>query len=215
MKIVVNAIPPSNNKFIDNSHSFNVYRREKQKWHWLIKAAITEKPPEPIEKAIVRITYFFPDRRRRDPDNYSGKFILDPLTREGIIADDDFKHVRLELAAEVDRLNPRTEIEIVEVSAETLSGFSESIKQMLQTETEAEENQDYVFQKGGMLEQITKTRPNKGICETCGNCVKIGKTALACVPHDKLIIPWLPPFHGNCKCKDWKTKEITDHGKND
>lgn len=112
MKIIVHELPPSNNKYLGNSHSFQAYRREKERWHWLIKAAIRDKPSKPLEKALVRITYCFPDRRKRDPDNYSGKFILDPLVREGILADDSFSHVELVLKACVDRENPRTEIEI-------------------------------------------------------------------------------------------------------
>lgn len=115
MKIVVDRIPPSNNKYMGNSHNFNLYRKEKEEWHWLIRAALTERPKRPFEKAIVRITYYFPDNRKRDADNYSGKFILDPLVREGIIEDDSFKHIRLELAAHFKCENPRTEIEVREV----------------------------------------------------------------------------------------------------
>lgn len=116
MKITVNAIPPSNNKFVGNSHNFNVYRQIKEEWHWRIKSAIKTKPKKPIEKAIVTITYHFPDKRRRDPDNYSGKMLLDPLVREGIIADDSFKHISLVLkCGEPDRNNPKTEIEVYEV----------------------------------------------------------------------------------------------------
>lgn len=110
MKITVNDIPPSNNKYLGNSHNFNAYRREKEKWLWLIGAAMTDKPKEPYSRAKVKITYYFPDRRRRDPDNYSGKFILDPLVTEGIIQDDSFTCVELSLNAAVDRDNPRTEI---------------------------------------------------------------------------------------------------------
>ena len=114
MKIVIKDIPPSNNKYMGNSHNFNEYRREKEKWHWLIKSAIgkAEKPKKPIEKAIVNITYYFKDKRRRDPDNYSGKMLLDPLVREGILVDDSFNNVTLVLAAGQDKYEPRTEIEI-------------------------------------------------------------------------------------------------------
>lgn len=114
MKITVKAIPPSNNKFIGRN-AIREYQEEKTAWHWLIKAAILKKPQEPYEKAVVKITYFFPDRRRRDPDNFSGKLILDPLVREKIIKDDSFFNIKLELAAEIDRENPRTEIEVLEV----------------------------------------------------------------------------------------------------
>lgn len=114
MKIVINEIPPSNNNYMGNSHNFNEYRQEKQRWHWLIKSALSKakKPKKPIEKAIVHITYYFKTTHRRDPDNYSGKMLLDPLVREGVLIDDSFKVVTLVLDADYDKVNPRTEIEI-------------------------------------------------------------------------------------------------------
>lgn len=118
MKLVIGDIPPSSNKYLGNSHSFHVYRQDKERWHWLVKAAIRERPERPIGRAAVAVTYFFKDRRRRDPDNYSGKFILDALVREGVLADDSFFNVRLILAAAVDRAQPRTEIEIDEIRME-------------------------------------------------------------------------------------------------
>lgn len=118
IKIVVPAIPPSNNKFIGNSHSHWLYKKPKEEWHWMIRAALTrtaDKPKAPIKRATVTLRYFFKDRRRRDPDNYSGKFILDALVREGVLVDDSFENIRLVLIAEVDRKNPRTEIYVDEV----------------------------------------------------------------------------------------------------
>lgn len=113
LKIVVDGTPPSNNEYIGNSRSFNVYRGEKEAWHWKIKAAIQEKPDEPIRKAIVHIRYFFKDKRRRDPDNFSGKMLLDPLVMEGLLLDDSFENVQLVLSAECDKKNPRTEITVI------------------------------------------------------------------------------------------------------
>ena len=115
MKIIINEIPPSNNKYMGKTYNYAVYQREKQRWHWLIKSAIKERPKKPIEKAIVHITYYFKTRNRRDPDNYSGKMLLDPLAREGILKDDNFEVVTLVLSADHDKENPRTEIEIKEV----------------------------------------------------------------------------------------------------
>lgn len=112
MKIVINDIPPSNNKYMGKTYNYAVYQREKQRWHWLIKCAIKERPKKPIEKAIIDITYYFKNRTRRDPDNYSGKMLLDPLVREGILADDSFNNIILVLAAGYDKNDPRTEIEI-------------------------------------------------------------------------------------------------------
>ena len=114
MKIVVNDIPPSNNKFLGKQTHTAVYQKLKREWHWKIKAEISDRPKKPLEKAIIRITYFFKDRRRRDPDNYSVKFILDALVSEKIIADDNFNVISLWIFGKVDKDNPRTEIEVLE-----------------------------------------------------------------------------------------------------
>lgn len=70
------------------------------------------------EKALRKIDgdnyLFFPTRGRRDPDNYSGKFILDGLVQAGIIKDDSFECINLRLKASYDKDNPRTEIEVEE-----------------------------------------------------------------------------------------------------
>ena len=52
--------------------------------------------------------------RRRDPDNYSGKMLLDPLTKLGIIRDDNFGAIRLELSAESEKGKRETKITITE-----------------------------------------------------------------------------------------------------
>lgn len=116
MRLIINDIPPSNNKFMGRGTRYVQsiqYQEEKQKWEWLIKAAIGKnKPKNSLEKATVTITYYFQDKRRRDPDNYSGKFLLDGLVRAGVIEDDSFNNIDLILRGEVDRSNPRTEIYI-------------------------------------------------------------------------------------------------------
>ena len=112
VKIVVNEIPQSNNNYMGKTYNYHQYQREKERWHWLIKGAIRERPKKPLEKAIVNIHYCFKDKRSRDPDNYSGKMLLDPLVREGILIDDSFDVVTLVLSAECDKDNPRTEINI-------------------------------------------------------------------------------------------------------
>ena len=71
------------------------------------------KPETPSKKCVVRITYFFRTRQRHDPDNYNGKFILDGLREAGIIEDDSFKNVELQLCGSYDKENPRTEIEVI------------------------------------------------------------------------------------------------------
>ncbi len=85
----------------------------------MIKSAVPKLPPKPFEKSIVEINYYFKDKRRRDPDNYSGKFILDGLVSAGVIADDNFGSIKLLLDGYHDKQNPRTEIIITEVKYDT------------------------------------------------------------------------------------------------
>ena len=96
----IDDIPSSNNKYIGRNAKWE-YQEEKKRWAWLIKAAAAPvKPRVPFEYADVTLRYSFKDRRRRDPDNYSGKMILDGLVGAGIIKDDSFTNIRLILEAE-------------------------------------------------------------------------------------------------------------------
>lgn len=65
-----------------------------------------------MEKVKITFTYYFKDRKRRDPDNYAGKMVLDGLVKAGIIADDCFENIDLILKGKYDRLRPRMEISI-------------------------------------------------------------------------------------------------------
>ena len=99
-----------------NSNSFRIYGNDKQLWFKHIANNLKEIPPRPYEKAEVEITYYFKDKRRRDPDNYSGKFLLDPLVRLRVLKDDNFGVIdNLKLRAGYDKDNPRTEIVVREV----------------------------------------------------------------------------------------------------
>ena len=108
-KYSIAAIPPSNNKFIGKNQRWR-YQDEKKKWARVIQLFCVPRPREPLKKSRVTIIYYFKDKRRRDPDNYSGKFILDGLVRSGIIIDDSFDCIDLYLRGNVDKDNPRTEI---------------------------------------------------------------------------------------------------------
>lgn len=113
MTISVKGIPPSLNDVVGKESGWK-YRDAKKEWTdavcWLGKSVA---PSEPFKKASVTITYFFPTRARHDADNYCGKFLLDGLTKAGIIADDDMKHITLTIKGEYDKRNPRTEIEVI------------------------------------------------------------------------------------------------------
>lgn len=116
--IVLDDIPPSNNLFLGQNKTRWKYDRLKKHWNQKITQAVMvsgNKPERPFEKAVVHLHYVFPDRRRRDPDNYSGKMLLDPLTANGLITDDSFSHIELVISAEVKKGEKLTVIEITEV----------------------------------------------------------------------------------------------------
>lgn len=103
-KYKIPLIPPSNNKYIGNGgkgKNFE-YQNEKKDWVGYVNLFCNPKPPFPIARAKVTLHYHFKDKRRRDPDNYSGKFLLDGLVRAGILQDDSFAVINLELKADVD-----------------------------------------------------------------------------------------------------------------
>lgn len=115
-KLIINEIPPSNNKFQGTGNRF-AYQNIKKYWAELIiySSLIQIKNVRTLENAVVELHYFFKDKRRRDPDNYSGKFILDGLVKAKLIKDDSFDNIELVLKGGYDKENPRLEIKISEV----------------------------------------------------------------------------------------------------
>lgn len=112
--IVLPFLPPSLNR-VAGRGPYN-YRQAKERFTEQVRMnCLNYRPKTPINRATVTIRYYFPDKRRRDPDNYSGKFLLDGLTKAGIIADDSFNHITLRLEAYCDPDRPRTEIIVEEV----------------------------------------------------------------------------------------------------
>jgi crossover junction endodeoxyribonuclease RusA len=115
--LCIPALPPS----------LNVWSRK----HWRIrhaqvKALTTnllglrlENGLPKVERPRVQLVYYFRDNRKRDPDNYAGKFILDGLRHAGIIADDNAGVLRLpQPEFQVDKQRPRTEVFVSEWSEE-------------------------------------------------------------------------------------------------
>ena len=113
MKYIIPEVPPSNNRFSGRENVWE-YRKEKQRWLGLVKAFCRPKPQEPLPKAVVTLRYFFGRHLRRDPDNYSGKMILDGLVKAGIIRDDSFERIDLTLRRVYDGAK-RTEIIVEEI----------------------------------------------------------------------------------------------------
>lgn len=116
MRIVLKGCPPSLNAFAGRENSWE-YRKAKAYWTQLVSAtcrASKERPAAPLEHADVEIMYYFPTRGRHDADNYAGKFVLDGLTKACVIVDDDMAHIRLHVAGDYDKREPRTVITVRE-----------------------------------------------------------------------------------------------------
>lgn len=114
MTIVLPGIPPSLNATAGRNNVWE-YRKTKAEWTrrvWAACMACKDRPKEPWERSLVEITYYFPDRRRRDADNYSGKYLLDGLKKAGVIVDDDLNHISTAINGGYDKDSPRTEITI-------------------------------------------------------------------------------------------------------
>lgn len=112
-RYTIPAIPPSNNRFKGRQNHWE-YRTLKQEWEQMVWAYCRPLPPAPLSGVVVRITYYFPTRIRHDPDNYNGVFLLDGMVKAGILRDDSFSCIRLELEGCWDKEQPRTEIEVDE-----------------------------------------------------------------------------------------------------
>ena len=119
MRIVLRGCPPSLNQFTGRENSWD-YRKAKSYWTQLVWATCLslKRPAEPYEFADVEIKYYFPTKSRHDADNYAGKFLLDGLTKAGVIIDDDMAHIRLHVAGGYDRKQPRTVITVREETNE-------------------------------------------------------------------------------------------------
>ena len=115
MKITLPGIPPTYNQFIGNHNSPRIYNKKKKNWLAIMGEALGdtyEKIPGEVE---ISILYVFSDHRRRDLDNYSGKFLMDALVHYGVISDDSYRVVsKLTLQAMVGD-EPHTVITITPV----------------------------------------------------------------------------------------------------
>lgn len=90
----------------------------KQKWKDFIVWFIKEQGYTNlhIEKCEMKFITYYKTNRRHDVDSASPKFILDGFTESGFLVDDDSNHLTsLTLECHVDKSNPRTEIEIINI----------------------------------------------------------------------------------------------------
>ena len=112
MKIVLHILPPTINRFIGRKNIWE-YQSEKKKLNEAIRLGTIGINPN-FKSCKMTITYYFKDKRRHDPSNYD-KMLLDGLVEAHIIEDDNYGVIKeFTTKGEVDKENPRVEIEVEE-----------------------------------------------------------------------------------------------------
>ena len=119
MKFDIEGRLPGLNEMIDAAKQgkgkYQPYSIMKQTYTDMV-AWLAKKLPK-YQQVNITITWYEPNEKR-DPDNIMAgqKFILDGLVAAGVIQNDSQKYVRgIMHRFEVDRQNPRVEVEIVDV----------------------------------------------------------------------------------------------------
>lgn len=104
-------------------------------------------------KVIVRLWYFFPDKRRRDTHN-GLKGLLDALEDAGVYVDDKLALPRV-MDWEVDRANPRIEIEFERIKTKS------EAEEILSKAKRIPNYPDYYITKEGQVYSTRNSRDGK------------------------------------------------------
>ena len=119
MKLIIPGTLPSLNEIIDAAKGhWNNYREMKETYTQYVAWRAKRLPK--VTCADLIITWYCPDRRR-DKDNIMAgtKFLLDGLQKAKKIENDGWKQIRnITHRFEVDKVEPRVEVEIIEVEEE-------------------------------------------------------------------------------------------------
>lgn len=116
-KFIIPGRLPGLNEMIDAARSSKYTSAQQKRRHtediaWYIKAA---KIPH-FQKINVIITWYEPNKDRDKDNIHAGvKFIMDALVMAGVIKNDGWRYVgTISHDTQVDKFNPRVEVEILE-----------------------------------------------------------------------------------------------------
>jgi crossover junction endodeoxyribonuclease RusA len=114
----VPALPGSVNDWRRGSGHWSIAAKMRERMRTFVALAIAQQRPDAIPGPVhVALTFYWPTRRRRDPDN-GAKHVLDAIVDAGLIEDDGPPTlVSLTLAARYDAERPRTEVRITAAGA--------------------------------------------------------------------------------------------------
>ena len=114
MRIVINTLPPTINKYIGRSNIWE-YQKDKKAYHKAVIMSTIGFNPK-YKSCKIKATYYFKDKRRHDPSNYD-KMLLDGLVEANIIEDDNYNVIKeFTTIGCYDKDNPRVEVEIYETN---------------------------------------------------------------------------------------------------
>jgi len=106
-KIVIPEIPPSQNCLL----RLHYHKRHEiyKKWEWWIWGEIKSRGIEGVCKKV-KVVFVFPDKKRRDLDNYASfQPILNAIKHSGLCKDDNFLEVEITWKAKIGK-EAKTEI---------------------------------------------------------------------------------------------------------
>lgn len=86
----INGIPMSLNVY-RNAHYYQL-NKEKETWEKVVAVSVQEQQIKKVERCRITFEFYFKDKRKHDPDNYSAsaKFLLDGMVKAGVLDDDNF-----------------------------------------------------------------------------------------------------------------------------
>ena len=118
VKMIIPGQLPGLNDITDTARA-NIRQAARQKREYTDRVAWCAKSAKlpHMEKVDVKITWFEPNKKR-DKDNINAgiKFILDGLVVAGVLDNDGWKQIgTITHDVQVDKLNPRVEVELQEV----------------------------------------------------------------------------------------------------
>ncbi len=114
MKIILKGNPVSTNVVYRRHGNYIYMSNEGRK----LKASYSKQVGEQWKEALIKdnilvsISLYFKDKRRRDIDNWH-KILLDSLTK--IVWNDDSQITQMKVVKQIDKYNPRIEIEITKL----------------------------------------------------------------------------------------------------
>ena len=95
VELTIKDIPDSLNRYLN--YHWSKRSETKERWRLMILSEWTKQKGIKLDSPIVvTLEYYFPDNRKRDYDNYSGKVILDGL-KNTFIEDDNARDCVKEL----------------------------------------------------------------------------------------------------------------------